>query len=468
MTREQQIAAEVAARYGVTVRPSAVQVLPTGASAWAAPVWDGQMLRYPDADKRKKAMQAAHYRRARVGQAMREAQDRPRLTAMQERRAAVRILHGEGLWQSEIARRLAVNYTTIAADHQALGLVPVKAPKEAFNSRRAYEVPPEILARNARIRELAGLGWTAERIGRDVGFSRHVVQAVARKLGIVIARPAPTPKPVKVKARPPSCATGRRAEVKRLIDAGHYTAEIARILKISPRVAQWDVRVLGGCMASGSRGPRRTGARDARRDLVLALHRQGLGETEIAAQVGVHHDTVRLDLRALGVAGMSVEESRVMAVEAIRAGRARREAEMVRLSGQGLLLGDIVQQTGVSESTVRRVLVRHGLMPDRQGMIEARRSEVYRMRMLGATLAQMVAALGVAETTISSDLRALGLADRRENTAARRAEVAQMRAHGATIQQMAAALGVSHSTISVDITAMTLTGDLASPRREAA
>lgn len=420
MTREQQIAAEVAARYGCPVPDTAVQVLPVGKSAWQAPVWDPKInqLRYPDAEARQRSVQAAHYIRARKVAASQAAEDRA------ARRAEVARLHAEGLWVAEMARRLGVDPNTVNLDLSVLGLEPIKAPPSAFVRR---SVPPEVLARNARIAELAAQGWSADQIGLDVGFSRRVVKDVAAKLGVEIRRPErvkATPK-VRPKVERPgvgAAIAARREVVRGLIEAGEYAMEIARRLGIAPRTVVGDARAMGLTLPKGRAiaKPQSEAAamihrlRSERRERVARLNAQGLSIAAISRAIGIAPRTVRQDLQSQGLKYISAREvlarGRAGRTIAILSKIAARDLKLRTLVAEGRRATEICAALGIAESTVRRDLSRLGLRIAESNALEQRRERVARMRADGATIPQMAQALGVSPAAISSDIAALGLA----------------------------------------------------------
>ncbi|GGO26757.1 hypothetical protein GCM10010991_07720 [Gemmobacter aquaticus] len=477
MTREQQIAAEVAARYGCPVPDAAVQMLPVGKSSWQAPVWDPKtnQLRYPDAEARKRAARDAPYIRARKAPV--------RAEEIAARRAEVARMHAEGVWSSEIARRLGVNPSTISTDLFVLGLEPVKPPTSIFAKKTPYAVHPAVLARNARIAELAALGWTADQIGLDVGFSRKVVRAVAAKLGIEIKHPErPKAKPrVKAECSATRAAIlSRRAEVRRLIEAGHYMSEVSRILCLSNRVVALDVKRMGlqpvsGVSMTSAKSERLAMQREQqsqRRARVQALYNQGMTVSAIAAEVGVHVITARKDLRALGFAILPQKEAlmrgRSGRAAEIREAIAKRDDVIRDLVADGLTQDEIASRVGLAVNTVRRTLARLGLRTGRVNVIEIRRQKVAKMRAAGATLAEITAALGISSYTVTMDIRALGLVGEKNAKAERQKQVERLRAEGMSIRKMAEALRVSHATISVDIAELGLAGKPNRPMKAAA
>ena len=469
MTREQQIAAEVAARYGCPVPDTAVQVLPVGKSAWQAPFWDPTInrLRYPDAEARQRAAHAEHYILGRNVASARAAEARA------ARRAEVARLHSEGVWSSEIARRLDVCPTTVSDDLAALGLNPVKPPPGLRRRKAPHVVAPEIIARNARIAELAALGWSSEQIGQAVGFTRQTVNAVAAKLGIEIKRrERPSLRRARaVVAREERAAAeiARRAEVRKMIEAGQLTRDIADRLGVTPRTVARDATALGLNLVDGRslRKPRSQTMvemheeRETRRDLVVRLHARGLKTSEIAASIGMTARTVRHDLHARGVRFADPQGAVVLArarrEAQVAATIAARDAKLRQFIAEGLGRAEMRAALGVKENTLRKDLARLGglRVPD-DAAIKRRRAEVARMRSAGKTLAEIRAALGISSSTLTLDIRAVGLVGGKNVKAERQMRVMQMRSEGATLQKMVEALGVSASTISADITELGL------------
>ncbi len=255
------IAADVAARYGVAVCPSVVQLCPPCTFAATVPVWDGRTntLVYPDAAARK----AAHKKAIWAGAARARAAVRD--PVVEARRNSVARRHGDGLSVRQIAEVLDISYSTSLADHRWAGLVPNAYVTSAMT---------QSAVRAARVAQLHGMGWTAKAIAAHLGVTDDTVRDLAlthhglrfvRKVAVPVARVAKAPKVAKVVvpvargAKPPravkrvpvpmadilAAARLRKARVADSINQGMTMKAIAVVLAITDRQVRRDCRDLG-------------------------------------------------------------------------------------------------------------------------------------------------------------------------------------------------------------------------------
>lgn len=465
MSPDQRILDDVAARYGCVVAKDArVYRAARGESGFSLPVWDEKtnQLRYPDGAERRAAARDSFYRQARLA----AAKIKPEVV---QRRAEVVRLHAEGLWIAEIARRLDANAETIRADHQALDLVPAPPPPSKPPVRQ-HIVPPQVLARNARIAELAAQGMVATEIGAAVGLDGPTIRKIARRLGIEVAvarlgrRAVPQPDVAPSEAK--AALLARRDEVARLVAEGLPVVEIARRIGVDGRVVSNDCKRLGLQPVRGTdmrpaiaaRIASQNALRAGRIDRVRELAAQGMSVGEMAAAVGVCVHSIRRDLRLLGLPLPERKEpkhGRQSPEE--RAAYLAREAEVARLLEQGLSRRQVRAMLGVSRNQMTRHVEHLGLVerfPQRVGRdrgvvsprVQARRERVSQMRADGATIPEMVAALKVSLATICKDIQALGLSNTLPK--ARKVKLRILDATEIAAVQEALAAGLSIVTVS--------------------
>lgn len=110
-----RVAADVAARYGVVVRPAVVQQVPAGVSGLPQPVWNGVYLVYPDPVKAQNSWRG----RAKPVSEKRKGLADPVVHA---RRLRVAELHAQGLGDAEIAEAAGIEFRCVMADRRHLRL----------------------------------------------------------------------------------------------------------------------------------------------------------------------------------------------------------------------------------------------------------------------------------------------------------------------------------------------------------
>lgn len=261
------IAADVAARYGVAVCPSVVQLCPPMTCTASTPIWDEKIrqLVYPDHAARKVALKKAIW--AGAARARASAVD----PAIAVRRDDVRQWHGHGLSVRQIAERLGIGYDLCLKDHRICGLPPNAYVTSAMT---------QSAVRAARVRDLHAEGWTVKRIAALLGIGddtvrdlawKHYGLKFARKVAkarVKVARVARPPKPPVVKvakvavvapSRPPKPAKpvvvrladlqaaqhARRLQLPGLIAQGRTLKSIAAEFGVSERQIRRDCRDAG-------------------------------------------------------------------------------------------------------------------------------------------------------------------------------------------------------------------------------
>jgi hypothetical protein len=253
MTPAQIIAAEVAARYGIAVCPSVVQVCPPMTCTATTPIWNEKIrqLVYPDNLARKvlhkKAIWAGAVR-------ARAAAINPVIAA---RRDSVLTLHGEGQSVPAIMAALQIKYHIVMQDFGKLGLKP---------NAYATDMMTQAKVRADRIKQLHGAGWDVKCIAVLMGISEDTVRDLAFKHhGLRFARKAAQPR-VKV-VKPPKVLAVKQARAAKpviesvseslvlarqrairaveLINQGLTQRAVAKLLGVTPRQVRRDCRNAG-------------------------------------------------------------------------------------------------------------------------------------------------------------------------------------------------------------------------------
>lgn len=267
--RARQVAAEVAARYGVAVSPDVVRLIPRGVSSESVAVWDGVALRYPDGAERVRGISRAHW----AAQAAAARQRQAVAPHVAERREALRALHGAGLDASAIAVRLGVSYGVIYQDHAALTLdlnPHQRGPDSTVQARR------DLIARMAAEGAAADQIAAAILAGGGGSFTPESVQWMARRhLQLRV--------PLRAGGRrKPAPDLARRAEVVAAAERGLSCAEIARVMRTDDRTIKRHLEGAGKLhLLTIRRGSVEVMLRD-----VARLHAEGLGIDAIAARIG--------------------------------------------------------------------------------------------------------------------------------------------------------------------------------------
>lgn len=369
MTPAQIIAAEVAARYGVAVCPSVVRVCPPRMFTTSTTVWDGKTntLVYPDADQRKVQHKKAIWAGAVKAKALAVA------PAILDRRATVLRLHSDGMNNPAIAVQTGVTAQTIAKDVKAFGLIP----HACLRPKTGEDIKLATLTR------MRGEGATVDQIAAVLRLKADTVKRMASKAGLPFARTV---------WRDPK--TGQNhAAVLRLKAEGKTPAEISSIIGINPesvrRVAKRAgdpfPRVTAPQMIAAAKIKRVEGQRAQRaaRHAVIAQHlAKGCAPRDLAILTGMHGDTIRADLKAMGLVLRRKAQTppKVARVKAPRVAKpkyqridgpgkkqkakAARQAKVADLHSRGFGFLAICAETKAGKSTIHRDLTELGMITD--------------------------------------------------------------------------------------------------------
>ena len=360
------IAAEVAARYGVTVKPEAVQIIPRGISGTPPYVWDGRKGLV-----QMTPQEPGHAIRAQMTAAWRERQRKIRL--------------------SKAAK--------------------VKQPKtEAQLNREHFGRMQAVAAERAEgIRNRAANGATLDDIAAHMGITRNSAAKYCARYNI-----KPTPRDV----RSPLVAQ-RLAKVRAFMADGSKTvADVATLLKTSWKNAQGYCRrhnlepvrtervVTGGLKAAAK--ARHEDALDAvrqRREKVRALFCAGIGQSEIARQIGANAQMVGKDVKVMGLSradypiAKPVSEKPTHKPEAIE--RRRLVGEM---RAEGRKIAEIAHALGCSFAAVQRDMTVLGITTRTNSASHvgnpAMVRQVKAMRARKMSIREIAEALKIAKSTV--------------------------------------------------------------------
>jgi DNA-binding CsgD family transcriptional regulator/uncharacterized protein YerC len=440
----ERIAAEVATRYGVAVRPGAVAQVPRGASGRPLPVWDGKRLIAPDYDKARwsAAAKAEGVRKSRLARVD---------EAVLARREKVRALHAEGATVAEMADGLQVNETTVRNDLAVLHLAPHRA---------LAKDPAE------GVRALISRGFTRRAdIAAELGWTEKWLLRVAAKAGIALPEAPRVPKPRQVSRQIEAMKLARqgRAEVRRETVARLQAegADLAAIMAAtgSPKsTVRRDLSILGLSLARPVAGgrlsrPTRAEITAVRQAEVARLVAEGLTRAAIRARLKVSADMLRSDMKHLGLT----------LAPPVRAGF--KAALLAALRVPGRSRDDLCAVLGWSRSELSRRAnkARVALPPARpEGWIPpataqrmatkaVRMEQARAMHAKGAFYAQIAAALGVSEGCVHGYLNELGLTRSRDGVAARRERIAALRREGMTATGICVETGIGMAVVCADL-----------------
>ena len=314
------IAAEVAARYGVAVCPSVVQLCPPRTFSATLPVWDGQKLVYPDADARKLQHRKAIWAGAqRAGKKFGGSQPDPLVAA---RRADVARLHGEGKSLQAIADALSLTKATVQSDHQFCGL-----RANAF----VTDAMTQAALRGAIVGRMHAEGASQAAVAAHLGVTLWTVRELAARYhGLKFTR--------------------QSAKLARV--AGPAKAvKPARVAKPDgPPPTQMGVIVAQAV---------------ARRQLVLAMQSDGAQMAAIMHATGLSKCTVFRYLRQAGRTAGSGKAA--VKIDEIKATIARRKDYVVAALARGETQRTIAAHLGITPRQVGRYRSEMGLAPLRVG-----------------------------------------------------------------------------------------------------
>jgi DNA-binding CsgD family transcriptional regulator/AraC-like DNA-binding protein len=414
---EARVAAEVAARYGVTATPDVVKFLPRGLSSFVPPVWNGYTLVHADPKK-------ASWRHAQNVRAKRDLES----PLVKVRRAEVARLHGLG-WQDEaMASALNVSHWTVKADRSRLGLTANGDPALA-----------EILQnRLLLLRQGAAAGDSLEVLAARLGLSRDYTQRLLREHGLTVARSA---LPLRAsRAKPPELtkfgrAALRRARLQQVFSAADGAPSRAEILDFARREGIGQRRLYADLAALTLRLPPAPAsaaasslagldARQARREAVRRAWTPDISITGIADALGISRGTVRADLAKLGLscaqAGQGMDAKTLAELTA-------RRARIRDLAVAGKTRAEMSAELRLSCAAIDGHLAILGIKPRRakrprlvRGTMEATlelRSKIADLRARGLSHAAIAVAVGKSKATVSFHLSDMGLTDGRKKRA---------------------------------------------------
>lgn len=389
-TRAAAIAADVAARYGCTVRPEVVQVVPSGASGLPVLRWDEARneLRYVLAEGQSLPRFNPHQPRKGL------LETRADYKEIMARRDQVRSLHAEGKAVRAMADILQVSEGVIRHDHVQLGLVPHPA------LRGPYAVPAAVAQRRLQIAALAGQGKDARDIGEVLGYGTRAIKAMAEAAGIAL--------PATVRrgsgGRTVSAETlARRAEVLPLAAAGWAVGALAQRFNCSKKAIYDDIRTDPSVRAVVAarrfkRQGHKNGGFDARPEKaqVPALVAAGKTRAEMAAMFGVNINLVARWVRQLDLADVvkpSLDMAPILA----------RRAEVVRLFEAGDNALQMAEKLAVTAVIIKNDLEILDLsLRKRDAALAAVRNKVvHDMRRAGLRPVEISKQTGVPPSTIT-------------------------------------------------------------------
>ncbi|MFC3180472.1 DeoR family transcriptional regulator [Cypionkella sinensis] len=439
-----QVAADVAARYGMPVSAKAVQLVPRGVSATPLPIWDGSQLVYTaEARTSWRSKQLANYRNRNVS---------PKAI---NRRLQVAALHAEGLHDAAIAAQLGEHQSVVANDRKRLGLIAIPSR----NSQVGRE------DRNASIRAYMAQGWGAEAIAAEIGVSATTVKDVARN---VLRIPFTTSRKMIAAAKP---------KPPRLVKERAKQPVLVRVATAKPTARPSALQQVSQQRLAALRAMINGLGRDLTRADLDAY----------AAQIGRTTHQMRRDMASLELQWPRPPNWRAMATIRLspverQAVRDRRRADIAAMDLMQVTVADLMQQFGVSKQTISRDLAAlqmrtklpaRGLRGAIKDAVESHRAIIRDLHAKGADRAAIKQATGLGRNAISRHLKALGLhlprgyvdtwagrprpgmTDRVKQLQAR---IAEMRGAGKSYAEIMAETGLKKASVSRHLLELGLTG----------
>jgi len=428
LDRAQQIAAEVAARYGVTVAPEAVKIVPTGTSGIVPMIWDEKTrtIQHVDGAVQARAMlKRGAWNRPKH-------QPREPDPAIMTRRDLIAQHHANGASVPEIMAALALPKMTVRNDLAVLRLPANPAPRGP---------DPAMEARRAMMRRMHGEGATALDVAAAIyategrQYSPDVVQRMGKAMCGLLFRI-----PRKGKAAAPAAPRQPKLPKPHKVRAPKERKKV---------------------IAGPSEAVQRIAAR---RQQAAALHAEGLPIGDIAERLGVGRDTARDDLKRQGLKPL-IKRANDTATPSRTAAdwKLEREERLARISyglARGLSTKALAESEGVDFRTITRDmrLITRPEVPtdDRRAALPDMLAEP------GTSLRALAFRFGVTMRTVTDDCRALRLpvppiawdADGGAVSRGRvhpRAEwvarLPDMIARGMIVSEIVAAVGVSRKTV---------------------
>lgn len=489
-----EVAADVAARYGVAVAATAVQIVPVGVSARPLPVWNGKALVYPE--EQRTSWRKAQSVRARVEQRS------PRVVM---RRLQIADLHAQGLHDAAIVAALGLTISMVRYDRYAMHLPAHPDPAVAQTAEQ----------RAGQVRALAAQGYGRDAIAAELGVHSDTVRMILRALQITCARQPRKRKPTVVKVRPvraPSAADLRRAQLAQAVadlgrpfvhaDVVQWQAQFG----VSRKALARDFRALqlGGLPAvpppvRAVRAkpvkivvPSAAALRRAAMCQAVAALGRPLVYGDVAAfcaQFDVSDRLLWKDFRKCGLVWPSPGYGRAMPRAAVVADRATRDAataarraRLREIDCPGMTLAALAAALDVSIPTLRRDVAEMGLPsgPERLVALNAAQraaaaasaDQIRAMHDRGMTRAEIAAELGCDANTVTKHLKGFGLRAHRgyvnpwsglhrgpnPKVAALKRQVADLRRAGKSYDEIIRITGKSKATICAYLREAGLTG----------
>ncbi len=389
LSREAQIADEVAARYGVTVRAAAVQIVPRGVSGLPQAIWVpsqnglGGRLAYqePAGWKAQKGRVAAGRRRGMAAS--------PEVAARRER---VRAAHADGLHDLAIAQLLGCDLGKVQADRRFLGLAAHVAPRVDTAPQR------ERAQRLKVLQDLHARGATDAVIAAQMGLHRKTVHEMREHL--------------RLRAVPVDRSAARRritdADLRQQVSDGRSDAEIAAAWAMKPGSVAQRRRALG---LEPNRKPPvedRVVSDDDSVETFRRLHASGLTLRAIAAEMKMAYAAATALRRHLGLQPQPRQSAEAAALAGQRRKRIADMVADIRAWGTVPTIKGIARALHCKPATVRRDLARLNLLPlsppapDRAAMIREAAEK-------GASRREIAGALGLSLEKLASVLRRLDI-----------------------------------------------------------
>lgn len=396
-----RVAAEVAARYGVTVSPDAVQIIPRGATSFTGYIYEGNQLvpivKKPRGEAIKEKISASYReaaRKRRLGKALRDADEaaapKPeprenhnearfaRIKAQAEARAAgIRAMAEAGADMGKIAAHMGITYDS-AKKYLAFWKIEAK-PRKSPRLERELQRKAATIAMSAggqrtidELMEATGLSWDGtyaylrrhkipfRKIERVADLEKQKATRRARLQAKAVAlRAAGLAKAEQRKAAEDARIAARREKVAEMFKAGKNGKEIADALGITRGPVWGDIKALGlrredyplpvsKKAARNMRHRSRCMSLESRREEVARMCAEGMTVAAIAIKPQCSYQAVQRDRQALGIRAPVAPSGSV--------GNPAIVARVAAMRARKMSLREIAVALSMSKSTAHRLI----------------------------------------------------------------------------------------------------------------
>lgn len=368
-----RIAAEVAARYGVTVSPDAVQIVPRGVSSFPGYIYEGTQLvpivKRPRGEAIKEKISASWReaaRKRRVGRALRdadaEAAPKPERHKINDA-ARIAKIRAQAEAKADVIRTMAARGANLDAIAKHMG-VTTNSARKYCDKYRIKPAPkptaPAVVAAERKAKVLAfceGGQRTVEEVADMLGCTRNAAQKYLTLHGIAYSNrrtfdQAKEDRRAAIAAR----VAERREKVRAMFCEGMDGQQIATALGTTRGPIWKDIRSMGLRRADyplAKAAPKPKPQRKApdlseRRQLVAQLTADGMTVAAIAGKLRASYAAIQRDRQALGIRAPVATSGHV--------GNPQLVARVAAMRARKMSLREIAVALSLAKSTAFRLI----------------------------------------------------------------------------------------------------------------